>query len=104
MATAFAITVAGNGGIDGGGAATPFAVTNERYTSIPPGFQFEHAHHLRKSCSLIAQLGRREFRFADDRRILLGRLTDLRDSKVDLFDATRLLARGNADLRHDRAN
>ena len=60
--------------------------------SISPCFQLEHANYLRKPRSLIAQLGCGEFRLADNRRILLGRFTDLRDSEIDLLDAARLLA------------
>lgn len=64
----------------------------QRQTSIPPCFQLEHANYLRKPRGLIAQLGCGELRLADNRRILLGRFTDLRDSEIDLLDAARLLA------------
>src|SRR5258708_33362210 len=60
--------------------------------SIPPSLQLEHTHHLRKPRSLIAQLSRREFSLADDRRILLSRLANLRDSEINLLDTARLLA------------
>ena len=48
--------------------------------------QLEHAHHLRESLCLFAQISGGALGHADDRRVLLRRFPDLRDGEVHLLD------------------